>query len=166
MNDVDRAFLEAENTRLQQRVAELEDLLARTRQSAVPATADETLRRELPKKLADETESLGRAATFAFLEQLRSVADTFKAVADEALRREELHNAQLEAAQFSPGRVALERLAEVPSDLSACLTTAMDSVVRMPRRVLEKFFHYYGNPARGHKPHAADSGTLSQRSAL
>lgn len=147
--EIENAQLRRRVDELGQRVDEMERLLAFP--GRMSATSGDVLRRELPEKIASEVESLGRASSVAFLEYLRCAADTLKSMADEAFRREQLHDAQLTSPsgatrEGSPVRVAAERLIEIPDDIIALAATGIEGVLKTPRRVLGKFLQYYRTP--------------------
>ncbi len=154
MNSTDHEALVIENAQLRRRIHELEEQqLPHRPRTGRATTAGDVFRRELPGKIADEVESLGRASAFAFLEHLDSTADTIKSVTDEALLREQLHDAHFSGLENyrrseKPLRMAIERTAELPDDVAALTATAVAGILKSQRRVLEKFFLLYRNPGR------------------
>ncbi len=139
------AFLEAENAQLHARVRELEDRVLR--ETVPPPSAHDRPTgpdvNHIHDKISDEANRLARAVTFAFLEQLRSAADVLKSVADETFRREEERANRSAAADAPPSRIAMQRLAEFPSDLASIIAKGTEGTLGASRRVAETFRETY-----------------------
>lgn len=128
---------EAEIARLQARIDELESEL-RSKSSGESKRHAETdkLRNETLDKLSDEASRLFHAASMAFVEDLRAVADVVKAVSDEAFKRRDERAAKDENLRDL-------RLSDIENDIAAVINKGIDKSITAPRRAIDKFYEIY-----------------------
>lgn len=136
-----KATPSAENARLKARVDELEAEL-HAKRSARPASHRETdkLIHEMPEKAADEASRLVHAMAQGFIEQLRSTADVIDAVSAEAFKRRKERSSRDES-------IHEMRLRDSENDVASVLNKGIEKVLATPRRVLDKVYEVYQEPA-------------------
>jgi hypothetical protein len=128
---------EAENSRLQAKIDELEAELKSKRSSDSKRHSEsDKLRNETIDKVADEASRFFHALSLAFVEDLRSAADVVKAVSDEAFKRRDDRAAKDED-------LSDIRLSDVENDVAAVVNKGIEKSIAAPRRAVDKFYEVY-----------------------
>jgi len=131
------ATVEAENTRLQARIDELEAELRSKRSSESKRHSEsDKLRTETLDKVTDEASRLFHALSLAFVEDLRAAADVVKAVSDEAFKRRDERAAKDESIKDM-------RFSDVENDVAAVVNKGIEKTLAAPRRAVDKFYEVY-----------------------
>jgi hypothetical protein len=128
---------EAETAKLQARIDELEAELKtkRAHESKRHAETDK-LRNDTMDNANSEVNRLIHAASLAFVEDLRAVADVVKAVSDEAFKRREDYIAKGES-------LTDLRMTDIGNDVAGVLNKGIEKSLAANRRVVDKFYEAY-----------------------
>ena len=122
-----------DTSRLRARIAELEAHLAEAnRRTTRTEKHSDELARELPGRFIDETGRLIRSATIAYMEGVRQVTHVVSTFADDVYGRETRRDASL-----------TELAKDFPRDFSDGFMNSCDHYLRIPHRVIDKFYEEY-----------------------